>query len=383
MRQAQRMAHIQPFHVMEVLARANAMERAGRPVIHMEVGEPDFPTPPRVVEAGIQALREGRTRYTPALGLPELRERIAGHYPPPARPSPERIAVVPGSSAALQIAFAALLDPGDEVLIADPGYPCNANFIRLYGGEPVAVPCGPERRYQLDAATIRAHWGQRTRAVLVASPANPSGTVIAPAQMQAIAETVRELGGTLIVDEIYHGLVYDKAAVRTALHDGEDILVVNSFSKYYGMTGWRLGWLVMPPALVDGITRLAQNLFISAPTVAQHAALEAFSAETTDELERRRDAFRERRDFLLPALRELGFEIPIDPEGAFYIYAGIGRLGDDAEALAGRLLEEAEVAITPGRDFGSHQASSHVRFSYANRLENLQQAVERLAGVLG
>jgi aspartate/methionine/tyrosine aminotransferase len=375
------MADIQPFHVMEVLGRANAMERAGRPVIHLEVGEPDFPTPAPVVEAGMRALAEGRTHYTPALGLPDLRRRIADHYPAAARPAAERIAVVPGSSAALQIVFAALLDPGDEVLLADPGYPCNANFVRLYGGTPVAVPCGPRQRYQLDAATIRRHWTGRTRAVLIGSPANPSGTVIGPAEMSAIAETVRERGGTLVVDEIYHGLVYD-APVRTALHDGDDIFVVNSFSKYYGMTGWRLGWLVVPEVYLEDITRLCQNLFISAPTVAQHAALEAFAPATLAELERRRDEFRRRRDFLLPALRGLGFGVPVDPDGAFYVYADVAGFTDDAEALAARLLEQAEVAITPGRDFGSHQAATHVRFSYANRMENLELAVARLGAAL-
>jgi aspartate/methionine/tyrosine aminotransferase len=373
---------IQPFHVMEVLGRAHAMERAGRPVIHLEVGEPDFPTPEPVVQAGMRALIEGHTRYTPALGLPELRERIAGHYPAEARPAAERIAVVPGSSAALQIAFAVLLDPGDEVLLADPGYPCNANFVRLYGGIPVQVPCGPSERYQLSAETIRRHWTPKTRAILIASPSNPAGTVVLPEQMRAIASTVRELGGTLIVDEIYHGLVYD-APVRTALHHGDDLFVVNSFSKYYGMTGWRLGWLVVPDAYLDAVTRLCQNLFIAAPTLAQHAALEAFTPETLAELERRRDAFRERRDYLVPALRELGFGIPVTPEGAFYVYADVSSLTDDAEALAADLLERAEVAITPGRDFGRFRAEAHVRFSYANRLDNLALAVERLRRVIG
>jgi aspartate/methionine/tyrosine aminotransferase len=378
---ADRMQHIQPFHVMEVLAKAYAMEQAGRPVIHLEVGEPDFPTPAPILAAGQAALAAGKTRYTPAQGLPELRARIAAHYPAAARPAIERVSVVPGSSAALLVAFATLLNPGDQVLLADPGYPCNANFVRLYDGEPVFVPCGAETGYQLTAEAIRRHWSDRTRAVLLGSPANPTGTIVIPAQMSEIAATVRALGGTLVVDEIYHGLVYD-APVRSALHDGDDIFVVNSFSKYYGMTGWRLGWLVAPEAYVEDVTRLCQNLFIAAPTLSQYAALAAFEPQTSAELERRREEFRRRRDFLVPALRELGVEIPLLPQGAFYVYADVSRFTDDSEALAARLLESAEVAITPGRDFGSYRHNEHLRFSYANTLDQLEQAVERLRRVL-
>ena len=378
---AERIQHIQPFHVMEVLAKADALERAGRSVIHLEVGEPDFPTPAPIVARAQQALADGRTRYTPSLGLPELRAAIAAHYPAEARPDPSQVAVVPGSSAALLVAFATLLDPGDEVLLADPGYPCNQNFIRLFGGVPVAVPCPAEAHYQLSAETIRTHWGERTRAVLIGSPANPTGAVVPPEEMAAIAHTVRALGGTLVVDEIYHGLVYD-APVRTALHDGEDLFVVNGFSKFYGMTGWRLGWLVAPEAYGDAVARLCQNLFISAPTVAQHAALAAFEPETAAELERRRLAFRERRDFLVPALRGLGFDIPHLPEGAFYVYADSSGLGGDSAQLADALLEHTGVAITPGHDFGRHRCSAHLRFSYAATRERLEQAVERLRGCL-
>jgi aspartate/methionine/tyrosine aminotransferase len=378
---AERMKHIQPFHVMEVLERAYALERTGRPVIHLEVGEPDFPTPPTILAAGVRALEAGRTRYTPALGLPELRATIAGHYPAETRLDPARVAVVPGSSAALQIVFAALLNPGDEVLMADPGYPCNANFVRLYDGVPVLVACGPDTRYQLTAQKIREHWSERTRAVLVGSPSNPAGTTLAPTAMTDIATAVRDLGGTLIVDEIYHGLVYD-TPVRTALHDGDDLFVVNSFSKYYGMTGWRLGWLVAPEPHLGDITRLCQNLFISAPTVAQYAALEAFSPETTAELNRRRDEFKRRRDFLVPALRELGFAVPLMPDGAFYVYADASPFTADADGFAAQLLERAEVAITPGRDFGRYRCNGHVRFSYANTLEKLALAIERLAAAL-
>jgi aspartate/methionine/tyrosine aminotransferase len=376
-RQAARIARIQPFHVMEVLAKAKALERAGHDVIHLEIGDPDFPTPAPIVARAQAALAAGKTRYTPAEGLPELRALIAEHYPSQARPAPEQVAVVPGSSAALLVACAILLDPGDEVLLADPGYPCNANFIELLGGVPVRIPCGPETDYQPTPAMLRARWGPRTRAVLLGSPANPSGAVIAPERMGALADTVRELGGTLIVDEIYHGLVYG-APVRTALHEGEDIFVVNSFSKYYGMTGWRLGWLVAPAPYQDAVARLCQNLFISAPTLAQHAALAAFEPETRAELERRREVFRERRDFLVPALRELGFGVPVSPGGAFYVYADISALADDSQRFAEALLTQSDVAITPGRDFGSYRQQAHVRFSYAAPMQQLQQAVERL-----
>lgn len=376
-RPAARTAQIQPFHVMEVLAKAKAMEAAGHDVIHLEIGEPDFPTPAPILARAQAALVAGETRYTATQGLPALRARIAEQYPAEARPAVERVAVVPGSSAALLVAFAMLLEPGDEVLLADPGYPCNANFIHLFGGVPVRLPCGPETAYQPTLEMIRGHWAERTRAVLLGSPANPSGSVIAPELMTAISAEVRALGGTLLVDEIYHGLVYG-TPVRTALHDGDDVFVVNSFSKYHGMTGWRLGWLVAPPAYQATVARLCQNLFISAPTIAQHAALAAFEPATLAELERRRRVFQERRDFLVAALRQLGFSIPVVPGGAFYLYADVSALSDDSERFADALLAQAGVAVTPGRDFGEYRQHEHVRFSYAAPLERLEEAVERL-----
>ncbi|WP_462320763.1 aminotransferase class I/II-fold pyridoxal phosphate-dependent enzyme [Halochromatium sp.] len=381
-RMAQRMALIQPFHVMEVLAKAQALEQAGRDVIHLEIGEPDFPTPEPIVARAQSALQAGQTRYTAAQGLSGLRALIAAQYPVAARPAPERVALVPGSSAALLVSFALLLDPGDEVLLADPGYPCNANFIQLFGGVPVRIPCGPETGYQLRPDAIRAHWTERSRAVLLGSPANPTGSLIAPEPMSAIADEVRRLGGTLVVDEIYQGLVYD-TPVRSALHDGNDLFVINSFSKFYGMTGWRLGWLVAPEAYGDAVARLCQNLFISAPTVSQYAALSAFEPATLAELERRRQAFQRRRDFLVPALRELGFQIPALPAGAFYVYADVSDLTDDSQRFAEELLEQTGVAITPGRDFGDYRNREHLRFSYAAPLERLQEAVERLRQWLG
>jgi aspartate/methionine/tyrosine aminotransferase len=374
---ATRLSKIEPFHVMDILARARAMEAQGRSIIHMEIGEPDFPTAPAIVQAGIAALQAGRTHYTPSLGLPELRAAIAASYPAHARPDAGRVAVTPGASGALQLIFAALINPGDQVLMADPGYPCNRHFVSLFEGEPRAIPVDASTGYQLNADLVRRHWTGRTVAVLLASPSNPTGTIIAPDEMAQIARAVDERGGVLIVDEIYHGLIYGEEAV-TALAHSQNLFVVNSFSKYYGMTGWRLGWLVAPASCVPAIDKLAQNIFLAANTPAQYAALAAYDAGVQQELQKRRDIFRDRRDFLLPALRELGFEIPLVPQGAFYLYADCSRFTDDSQAFALRLLDQAGVAITPGLDFGSHRAAWHVRFSYANTLDNLREGVARL-----
>jgi aspartate/methionine/tyrosine aminotransferase len=378
---ATRLSKIEPFHVMDILARARAMEAQGRSIIHMEIGEPDFPTAPAIVQAGIAALQAGRTHYTPALGLPELRAAIAASYPAHAQPDAGRVVVTPGASGALQLIFAALINPGDQVLMADPGYPCNRHFVSLFEGEPRAIPVDASTGYQLNADLVHRHWTGRTVAVLLASPSNPTGTIIAPDEMAQIARAVEERGGVLIVDEIYHGLVYEEEAV-TALSHSQNLFVVNSFSKYYGMTGWRLGWLVAPASYIPAIDKLAQNIFLAASTPAQYAALAAYDAGVQQELQKRRDIFRDRRDFLLPALRELGFEIPLVPQGAFYLYADCSRFTDDSQAFALRLLDQAGVAITPGLDFGSHRAAQHVRFSYANTLDNLREGVARLRGYL-
>jgi aspartate/methionine/tyrosine aminotransferase len=376
------MAEIEPFHVMSILARARALEAQGRSIVHMEIGEPDFPTVVPIVEAGIAALRAGHTQYTPALGLPALRAAIAASYPEAARPDPARVVVTPGSSGALTLVFGVLINPGDEVLMADPGYPCNRHFVRLYEGHARLVPVDASTAYQLTAALIRQHWTPATRAVLVSSPSNPTGTLVSDSEMAEIVRTVHELGGVLIVDEIYHGLTYG-APVRSASHHSADVIVVNSFSKYYGMTGWRVGWLVAPVDVVDAIDRLAQNVFLAASTPAQYAALAAFRPEVLAELGRRREEFRARRDNLVPALRALGFSIPVIPEGAFYLYADSSRLASDSDDFARRLLEEAGVAITPGRDFGAHAPERHVRFSYANTHTQLQEGVRRIAAFLG
>jgi len=384
---ARRLDGIAPFHVMALLARARALEAQGRDIVHMEIGEPDFPTPRPVCEAGMRALEHGELFYTPALGLPELREAIAGFYRSRygVAVSTSRIAVTTGSSAALLLAIAALVNPGAQVLMADPGYPANRHLVRLLEGEAVGVPVGPASHFQLTSALVEQYWTDRTAAVLVASPSNPTGTLIPREGLAEIAAFVQRRGGALIVDEIYHGLTYEDggSACTTALGLDGDVFVINSFSKYFNMTGWRLGWMVAPEACMGALDRLAQNIYLSPPATAQAAAQAAFLPETLAICDARRDEFRKRRDFLAPALRDLGFEIPHMPQGAFYIYAGCGRLTRDSRALAQSLLEEAGVAITPGIDFGAHRASEHVRFTYTRPVERLREGVARIGAWLG
>jgi aspartate/methionine/tyrosine aminotransferase len=383
MKPAQRADDIEPFRVMAILARARELEAAGRDIIHLEIGEPDFATPTPVIEAGIAALRAGHTHYTPALGLPALRSAIATYYGErygvdvPA----SRVCVTPGASGALLLAMAALLNPGEEILLADPGYPCNRHFARLIEAKAVGIPVGPETGYQLTAELVARHWGPQTRGVLVANPGNPTGTLIPQHELAAIQAEVRARGGWLIVDEIYHELVYDSAPTSAA-GMGDDVVVINSFSKYFLMTGWRLGWMLMPEAMLPSIDKLAQNIFLAAPTVAQFAALEALKADTRALLEVCKAELRVRRDVLLPELARLGFEVKSAPQGAFYCYADISRFGMSAEALAERLLLEAGVAITPGNDFGSHAASRYVRFAYTTSREQIREAMQRIEAVL-
>ena len=381
---ARRMAHIQPFHVMALLARARELEAGGRSIIHMEIGEPDFVTPQPVIDAGIRALREGRTHYTPAVGLTALRRRLSGFYRERygVEVDAERIVITPGASAALQLVLAILVDPGDRVLMADPGYPCNRNFVHLLNGVPVGLPVDAATNYQPDAESVGAAWSGSVAALLVASPSNPTGMLLTDTDIRALFAVTQSRGGCLVVDEIYHGLTYGEAA-KTALAVSDDIFVINSFSKYFGMTGWRLGWLVAPREAVAGIDKLAQNLYLAAPTPAQYAALSAFDPGNIAILETRRLEFRARRDYLLPALRNLGFEIAGTPEGAFYLYADCSRFTDDSYGFSVRLLEEAGVAITPGIDFGDHRPERHVRFAYTTSLENLQEGVRRLKDYLG
>jgi aspartate/methionine/tyrosine aminotransferase len=379
MKRAERMGSIQPFHVMALLARARELEAEGRSIIHMEIGEPDFVTPQPVIDAGIKALQSGYTHYTPAVGLQVLRERIAEFYR--VRYSvdidPQRVIVTPGASAALQLILAAVVNPGEQVLMADPGYPCNRNFVYLLNGQPLGIPVTAASNYQPTPQQVRDDWTEQVAALLVASPSNPTGTLLGEQILREYYAIAAARGGCLIVDEIYHGLIYGEPA-STALAVSDDIFVVNSFSKYFGMTGWRLGWLIAPQAYVADMDKLAQNLFLAAPTIAQHAALKAFDEENINILETRRHEFRQRRDFLLPALRDIGFDIPVIPEGAFYLYANCSRFTDDSFSFTAQLLEDAGVAITPGIDFGVNQPETHVRFAYTTSLENLQEGVRRL-----
>ena len=380
---AARMLDIQPFHVMDVLARARALEAAGRSIIHMEIGEPDAATAAPIIQAGIAALQAGYTHYTPALGLPELRVAIADFYASRygVAIDPARVVVTSGSSGALLLAMGVLLNPGDEVLLADPGYPCNRHFVRFVEGRAVNIPVTAQTRFQLQATHIAQHWNARTRVALVASPANPTGMLLSQDELSALHAAVSQRAGTLIVDEIYHGLTYGCEA-ETALSISDDIFVINSFSKYFGMTGWRLGWMIAPEAYVPALDRLAQNLFLAAPTPAQHAALAAFQPETLAILEQRRAEFAQRRDFLLPALQQLGFDLPLVPEGAFYLYAGCSTFTQDSRRFASELLEQAGVAITPGLDFGDFQSATHVRFAYTTALSKLEQGIDRIAQFL-
>lgn len=380
---ARRMADIQPFHVMEILKRAHQLEAAGRDIIHLEVGEPDFPTPPTIVEAARDFLAGGHVHYTPALGLTALREAIARFYHDRfgADVAPERIIVTPGASGALMLALAVTTDPGDEWLLPDPGYPSNRHLVRSFEGVARALPVDASTRFQPTPAQVADAWTARTRGLMVASPANPTGTMLSLDEIVALQETVAARDGILIVDEIYQGLNYGIDA-STALSRLDDVFVVNSFSKYFGMTGWRLGWVVAPQAYVRQIEKLAQHFFISPSTPAQHAALAAFTPATLEILEERRHAFAARRNTLLPALRELGFRFATEPQGAFYLYADISDLADNSETLARRLIEDAGVATTPGIDFGDNAPDRHLRIAYTTEEARLVEAAERIASVL-
>lgn len=378
------MQAIQPFHVMSLLRRSQELEQKGHDIVHMEIGEPDFPSPPAVVDAGIRALAGGNIKYTASAGLPELREAIAAYYRRryQIEISSERIFVTPGGSGALLAAFAILVNSREQILMADPCYPCNRNMVGLFDGETKLIPVGSEVNYQLDLERVESHWSSNTRGVLIASPSNPAGTLIDPEQFKAIIEFVEERDGFVISDEIYHGLQYDAPAV-SALQFSDDVFVVNSFSKYFGMTGWRIGWLVVPDRAIEAAERLVQNLFISAPTHSQFAALAAFGEDTIRELERRREAFRERRDFVIGQLTTIGFDIPVKPEGAFYIYAGCQSFSANSFEFADWLLEYHGVAITPGKDFGIHRPESRVRFAYTTSMDRLAEGMNRIRDAIG
>lgn len=393
MKIASRAQKIEPFYVMEVAKAASALAREAAsgadPMIFLNIGEPDFTAPPLVQEAAERAVRAGRSQYTDATGLSALRERISGWYAQrfglqvPA----SRIVVTAGASAALQLACLALIEAGDEILMPDPSYPCNRHFVSAADGTARLIPTSAAERFQLSADKVRTAWGPKTRGVLLASPSNPTGTSIEPAELRRIHEVVQQHDGITLVDEIYLGLSYDARYGQSALAIDDNVISINSFSKYFSMTGWRLGWLVVPETLVPVVERLAQNLYICPSTIAQYAALACFEPESLAEYERRRAEFRARRDYFIPALDELGLHVPVMPDGAFYAWAdctqACQKLGvKDSWELSFALMQQAHVAVTPGRDFGSADTPKYIRFSTASALPQLQAAVERLHKLL-
>ncbi|MDD0809515.1 pyridoxal phosphate-dependent aminotransferase [Curvibacter sp. RS43] len=389
-----RAGRIEPFYVMEVAKAASQLARevahSSRPMIFLNIGEPDFTAPEAVQEAAHKAIRDGATQYTQATGLEPLRERISQWYAErfganvPAR----RIVITAGASAALQLACLALIDAGDEVLMPDPSYPCNRHFVSAAEGNAVLIPTTADERYQLSADKVSQAWTPRTRGVLLASPSNPTGTSIHPDELRRIHEVVKSHDGVTLVDEIYLGLSYDDTYGHTGLAIDDQIISINSFSKYFNMTGWRLGWLVVPDALVPVVERLAQNLFICASTVAQHAALACFEPDSLAVYEQRRSEFKARRDYFIPALEQLGLSVPVQPDGAFYAWADCrewcARLGVQGSwDLAYTLMKESHLAVTPGRDFGTAQTADFLRFSTASSMAHLQEAVARLKALAG
>lgn len=393
MKISSRAERIEPFYVMEVAKAAAQQARefaaTDRPMIFLNIGEPDFTAPPLVQEAAVRAIQGGATQYTPATGLDSLRERISGWYADrfALQVPAQRIVVTAGASAALQLACLALIDAGDEILMPDPSYPCNRHFVSAAEGTAVLVPTTAQERFQLSAAKVEQAWGARTRGVLLASPSNPTGTSIHPDELRRIHAFVQERGGITLLDEIYLGLSYEDTFGHTGLAIDDHVISINSFSKYFNMTGWRLGWMVVPQALVPVIERLAQNLFICPSTIAQHAALACFEPESIAEYERRRAEFKARRDWFIPQLDAIGLAVPVRPDGAFYAWADCSeicrRLGVDSSwELAFELMQRAHVAVTPGRDFGTAQTRNFIRFSTASSMAQLQEAAARLRALV-
>ncbi|MBV1912662.1 MAG: aminotransferase class I/II-fold pyridoxal phosphate-dependent enzyme [Cycloclasticus sp.] len=380
---SKRVDSISPFYVMDIMARAKELEEAGRDIIHMEVGEPDFSTPKPIIDAAQRFLDIGEVHYTKAQGLPLLRDKIANFYRQEylVEVSPERIFITPGASGALTVALASLLDEGDEVLTCDPGYPCNDNIVTLFGGRAKPIAVDASQNFQLTGADITQAWTPATRGVMIASPSNPTGTMVNRSQLDDIAQTVKKHQGFLISDEIYHGLVYGQRAI-SALEISDDVFVLNSFSKFFGMTGWRLGWLIVPDYAVSAANRLMQNLYIAAPTHSQYAALAAFSDETRVILNQRRDEFECRRDMLYDGLKQLGFVLLNKPEGAFYIYADCRAFTDDSYTFSLELLDKAGVATTPGKDFGISAPERYLRFAYTTSTERIEEGLRRIKAFL-
>lgn len=376
---SQRVTSIETFHVMDLLQYAKKLESKGMDIIHMEVGEPDFPTAKPIANAAKAAIEQDLTHYTPAAGIPELREAISQWYASQYGLDipPERIIITTGASSALLMVFSSIVDAGQNIIMADPSYPCNRQFLRFLDADAQLIAVDSEQNFQLSPRQIKLNWNERTAGVLLASPSNPTGTLVSPDVLNDISQQVNNLGGRLVVDEIYHGLIYNDNA-HSILEFSQDAFAINSFSKYFGMTGWRLGWLVAPESSISALEKLAQNLMISPHTVSQYAALASFLPETLEILEQRRQEFHKRRDLLLNGLRELGFFIPTTPEGAFYIYAGVTHLTDNSYDFCWSLLKEDHIAVTPGLDFGNYRSNEFVRFSYTTSLERIHMALERL-----
>ena len=393
MKISKRALKAEPFYVMEIFKQASELAKkvahTDKPMIFLSVGEPDFTAPPAVTEAATRAIAQGKTQYTNANGIAPLREKISAWYARRFNVNipPSRIIITAGASAALHLACLALIDTGDEILMPDPSYPCNKQFVQAADGVAKMIATTADERFQLSAAKVQAHWGERTRGVLLASPSNPTGTSIAPDELRKIHEFVCGKGGITMIDEIYLGLSHDETFGQSALTLGEDVISINSFSKYFNMTGWRLGWLVVPEALVKPIEQLAQHLFICPSSISQQAALACFEPESLAIFEQRRAEFKARRDYFLPALRALGFKIPVEPDGAFYVYADASDLFAKFNVtsswdFAFEILNRAHVAITPGRDFGTDSTANFVRFSTASSMQDLQTAIARIKEAL-
>lgn len=367
---------ISPFYVMELLEKAKELERKGKHIIHMEVGEPDFGTPSAINESAIDAIRNNKTFYTHSLGIQELRETIAQQYykTDGIHISNERVIITNGTSGAFLLLCAVLLDNRRVLAVSDPGYPCYKNFALIVCSKIVPIPVDEKSSFEV---TVE-HFDVLKRPpdiLLISTPANPTGNIYREETMKGLHSYISLKGKVLIVDELYNGLYY-KERPRSALTVSDDIIVINGFSKTHAMTGWRLGWMVVPEELIRPIQKVAQNVFISPPSISQYAALKAFNVN--EDLEAMRKTYQERRDFMIPRLKGIGFNIPYNPEGAFYIYADISRWGIDSMEFAERALVEAGVALTPGYDFGAYKAGSHIRFSYANSLDMLKLGCERL-----
>jgi aspartate/methionine/tyrosine aminotransferase len=370
-------SEIPPFIVMDVLERAHELEKEGRHIIHLQIGEPDFPTPACVCDAACEAMRRGQTHYTHSLGLIELREAICDHYFEKygVKIEPDRILVSSGTSPALFLIFAALLEAGDEIIMSDPHYPCYPNFAAFLGGRAVPIRVEETEGFQLRPEEIRKRIGPRTRAILINSPSNPTGNLLSHERMQEIAE----LGLPVISDEIYHGLVYGEKE-HSILEYTDNAFVLNGFSKLYAMTGWRLGYLIAPPAFVRPLQKMQQNFYISAGSVSQWAGLAALTQAGSD-VERMKAVYDERRRYMIRRVRELGFGLAVEPAGAFYMLANARHLAESSYDLAFEILEKAGVGVSPGIEFGQN-AEGYLRFSYANSLENIKEGLDRIEAYL-